>query len=133
MATPRGWSVGMAKAGLKPPRLSGGKTMPHLRCGGGVCGFFVRALRVATQQSSSFRPTSLLKCCCSGDSWMCSTSLMLSSLLLHAWSTIWLAWFEAWCFLQRACFLYSLCHAHTPPTGRGHLKWPSDYLNHQTF
>ena len=23
--------------------------MPHLRCGGGVCGFFVRALRVATQ------------------------------------------------------------------------------------
>ena len=54
----------MAKAGLKKKnRLSGGKTVPHLQCGGDVCGFFVRALRVATKQSGNSRPTSLLKRC----------------------------------------------------------------------
>ena len=62
--------------------------MPHLRYGGGVCGFLVRGLRVATQQSGSSRLTSLLKRCCSGVSWMCSASLMLSSLLLLARSAI---------------------------------------------
>ena len=62
----------------KKPASLEEKNMPYLQCGGGVRGFFVRALRVATQQSGL---TSLLKHCCSGVSWMCSTSLMLSSLL----------------------------------------------------
>ena len=44
---------GRGKSWTKKNRLSGGKTVPHLWCGGGgVCGFFVRAL-------IEWRPSSL--------------------------------------------------------------------------